>query len=93
MELDKVGMLKSKFVSRKVGDELVLVPLVANVAQMDRLFNLNETAGFLWENLDENSSAAGLVELLLENFEVDQETAEKDVNAFLERVARLQTDA
>ena len=53
MNFEKVNEIKSRFVSRKVGDELVLVPLVDNVAKMDKLFNLNETAGFLWEKLNE----------------------------------------
>lgn len=89
MNFEKVNEIKSRFVSRKVGDELVLVPLVDNVAKMDKLFNLNETAGFLWEKLNENSSAEELKNQLLEEFDVDEATAEKDVNAFLERVERL----
>lgn len=89
MNFEKVNEIKSRFVSRKVGDELVLVPLVDNVAKMDKLFNLNETAGFLWEKLNENSSAEELKSQLLEEFDVDEATAEKDVNAFLERVERL----
>lgn len=90
MDFNKIDQLKSRFVSRKVGNELVLVPLVSNVAQMDTLFNLNETAGFLWENLEENSSVEKLKNLLLKNFEVDEETAEKDVKDFLERIEKLE---
>ena len=89
MNFEKVNEIKSRFVSRKVGDELVLVPLVDNVAKMDKLFNLNETAGFLWEKLNENSSAEELKNQLLEEFDVDEATAGMDVNAFLERVERL----
>ncbi|NLO72027.1 MAG: PqqD family protein [Porphyromonadaceae bacterium] len=90
MDFKKVDQLKSRFVSRKVGNELVLVPLVSNVAHMDTLFNLNETAGFLWENLNENSSVEQLKDLLMENFEVDEETAEKDVKEFLEKIEKLE---
>lgn len=90
MDFGEVSKLKSRFVSRKVGNELVLVPLVSNVAQMDTLFNLNETAGFLWENLDENSSVEQLKNQLLENFEVDDATAEKDVKDFLDRIQKLE---
>lgn len=90
MNFENITQLKSKFVSRKVGNEMVLVPLVSNVAQMDTLFNLNETAGFLWENLDENSSVEQLKNQLLENFEVDDATAEKDVKDFLDRIQKLE---
>lgn len=90
MNFENITQLKSKFVSRKVGNEMVLVPLVSNVAQMDTLFNLNETAGFLWENLDENSSVEQLKNQLLENFEVDDATAEKDVKDFLDRIQKFE---
>lgn len=90
MNFENITQLKSKFVSRKVGNDMVLVPLVSNVAQMDTLFNLNETAGFLWENLDENSSIELLKNQLLESFEVDDATAEKDVKDFLDRIQKLE---
>lgn len=87
--MENLHTIKSRFVSRKVGNEIVLVPLVDNVAQMNRVFTLNETAGFLWDNLKEGITAEKLQELLQENFEVDAATAEKDVRVFLEKIKRL----
>ena len=49
MEIRQLNAIKSKFVTRTVGDELVIVPLSGNVAQMNRLFTLNETGKFIWE--------------------------------------------
>ncbi len=87
--MENLHAIKSRFVSRKVGNEVVIVPLVDNVAQMSKLFTLNETAGFLWENLNEGVTADKLKELLLENFEVDAVTAEKDVLEFIEKVRSM----
>ncbi len=89
MNIKDLYKLKSRFVTRKVGIEVVVVPLVNNVAQMERLYTLNETAGFLWENLQEDSTAESLKTLLLENFEVDATIAERDVKNFLQNVDLL----
>lgn len=75
--------MKSKFVAREVGNELIIVPLTGNVAQMSELFTLNETAKFLWENISENASNEDIAKLLTDEFEVDAETARQDVAAFL----------
>ena len=89
MNIKDLYKLKSRFVTRKVGIEVVVVLLVNNVAQMERLYTLNETAGFLWENLQEDSTAESLKTLLLENFEVDATIAERDVKNFLQNVDLL----
>ena len=89
MNIKDLYKLKSRFVTRKVGIEVLVVPLVNNVAQMERLYTLNETAGFLWENLQEDSTAESLKTLLLENFEVDATIAERDVKNFLQNVDLL----
>ena len=89
MNIKDLYKLKSRFVTRKVGIEVVVVPLVNNVAHMERLYTLNETAGFLWENLQEDSTAESLKTLLLENFEVDATIAERDVKNFLQNVDLL----
>ena len=89
MNIENLYKLKSRFVARKVGNEVVVVPLVNNVAQMERLYTLNETAGFLWENLDENATVESLKTALLENFEVEESVAGQDVKNFLENLKKL----
>ena len=51
MNLQTLHELKSRFVARNVGNELILVPLTANVAQMNELFTLNETGKFRLYNV------------------------------------------
>lgn len=83
MDIQTLCKMKSKFVAREVGNELIIVPLTGNVAQMSELFTLNETAKFLWENISENASNEDIAKLLTDEFEVDAETARQDVAAFL----------
>ena len=89
MNIENLYKLKSRFVARKVGNEVVVVPLVNNVAQMERLYTLNETAGFLWENLNETATVESLKTALLENFDVEDSVAEQDIENFLENLKKL----
>ncbi len=83
MDIQTLSKLKSKFVAREVGNELIIVPLTGNVAQMNELFTLNETAKFLWESISDDISNEDLAKLLTDEFEVDAETAHRDIAAFL----------
>jgi len=89
MDIQQLYRIKSKFVTRAVGNELIIVPLSGNVAQMNELFTLNETAKLIWENLDENASLESMQTLLTESFEVDKTTALNDVESFLFRMEKL----
>lgn len=89
MDLQKLYELKSKFVVRAVGNELILVPLTGNVAQMNELFTMNETAKFIWENLEENTTIDKLEELMTEVFDIDTETAKKDIEAFIRKLETI----
>lgn len=86
MDIKTLSQLKSRFVAREVGKELVLVPLSGNVAQMTSLFTLNETAKFIWENLNDTSTIEDIQSLMLAEFEVDEATAKADIEAFLNRL-------
>ena len=89
MNIQTLYNLKSKFVAREVGNELILVPLVDNVAKMSELFTLNETAKFIWENSKEEMTIEDMESLMTDNFNIDKETAGKDIAAFLNHMESL----
>ena len=89
MDIRQLNDIKFKFVTRSVDEELVIVPLSGNVAQMNRLFTLNETGKFIWENSDKFADTESMVLLITENFEVESDAALKDVEAFLKKIETL----
>ena len=68
---------------RSIAGENVLIP----TGQLTQVFNgmitLNDVAVFIWENLERVDSQAELLQLVLDEFEVDEATADADVNGFL----------
>ncbi len=89
MDFSILQQLKSKFVARNVSNELVLVPLTGNVAQMNEMFTLNETACFIWENCEKVDTLQQMCDLMLENFDVDADMALADIKNFLSQTQVL----
>jgi hypothetical protein len=52
------------------------------------LHQLDEVATFLWNRLERPRSAADLAEELCREYEVDPETAGRDVRAFLDEIEK-----
>jgi hypothetical protein len=80
---------KADFLMQNVGGENLLVPLGAQVMDMNGLITLNETGACVWELLAEDRTADELAFALAARFDVDAATARADVQAFLDETARL----
>ena len=71
-------------VLRQVAGERMLVPTVAREVDLDRLFLLNATGQFVWENLDGSRRLGALAEAVAARFGAAQDVALADVTQFLE---------
>lgn len=79
-----VFRLKSdNFVTRKVGDEMVLVPLVKSVADMTRVITLNETGAAILELLDGEMTLNQVSTKLFESFDVEMSVLQGDLEKFI----------
>lgn len=76
--------LKEGFIKSKLGDECVVVPVGAQTVDFRGLITLNETGEFIWEQLKDEKTEQELVEAILSEYDVDRETAERDVHAFVD---------
>jgi len=76
---------RTGFVEKTIGDELVIVPLVGAVAQMDKVFSLNELGVFIYKLLNTPRSEDEMTNLILDEFDVDKETALQDLKQFLRK--------
>ena len=83
MDLQKIYLQKKKFATRNVGNEMVLVAIKNNIAEMNELLTLNELGRFIWNNINESNSEQEIVKAVINEFDVDEDTAIKDVHEFL----------
>lgn len=78
-----VYKLKSGFVLRKIGDQNMAVPVGPQTSHIHGMIVLSESGELLWKALVDGAEEADLVDLLIENYEVDEATALADVKDFV----------
>ena len=76
--------LDKEYVLRQIGDDYVIVPVGKAALDFNGMITVNETGAFLWEQLVKGTSKEGLLQTLLETYEVIQEEAERDIDEFLD---------
>lgn len=85
---DTVVSQSPSVVTRKTGNEFVLVPIANNIADMNSVYTLNETGAFLWEKIDGKKSIKDLIDALISEYDIDVETATADVLSFTEEMSK-----
>ena len=78
-----VYKLKSGFILRKIGDRTMAVPVGPQTSHIHGMIALSESGELLWNALSAGAEADALVDLLIQNYEVDESTASADVRVFL----------
>lgn len=72
-----------ELVMRDIAGECVLIPTGEFAAKFNGMITLNSTAKFIWAHMEEAKSREELTAMLLDAFEVDEETAARDVEGFI----------
>ena len=82
MSISTEGVYKPSddVVAREIEGEIIIVPLVAGIGDMeDELFTLNDTGKAIWDKLDGQRSLADVVTALPPEFEAEDGAIERDV--------------
>lgn len=78
----------TSIVSRKTGNEFILVPVANNIADMNSVYTLNETGAFIWEQINGERTIEEIINLLVNEYDIDRKAAETDTFAFVENLNR-----
>ncbi|MEJ2724644.1 MAG: PqqD family protein [Deltaproteobacteria bacterium] len=87
--LDRVYKKNDAMVSRKIGDEFILVPIRQNVGDLESIYTLNETAARIWECIDGKTRVKEIKEKLVSEFDVTSEEAEQDLVEHLHQLEAI----
>lgn len=91
MELDSVYARNDRVISRKIVDDLILVPIRQSVAETETLYTLNEVGARVYELIDGKRRVREIVEAIVNEFEVSFETAEADVREFIGKLLQIES--
>ncbi|MEJ2697014.1 MAG: PqqD family protein [Candidatus Sulfobium sp.] len=84
--MDTIFKKSENVVFRKIQDEYILVPIVASAADVDSIFNLNETGAAVWERIDGVKKLSDIIEDIKAEYEGERKEIEDDVMAFVGRM-------
>ena len=76
-------------VSRRIEDEVILVPIRQNVADLESIYVLSEVGAHIWEQIDGRRTTAEILPLIVEEFEVYEEEAQKDLKEFIQQLSSV----
>ena len=76
--------IKEGFILREVAGQFMVVAIGDLSKEFNGIVRLNSVGKFLWENMQEDTTAEELLKKITSEYEVDEETAKNDINKFIE---------
>lgn len=80
--------VKKEMILREIAGENILVPGADAILDLNGLFVVTETGAFIWKILPEADTEEDIVSKMLEEYEIDTETAQNDVAEFLNNLRK-----
>lgn len=78
--------IEKEFILREIAGDYVIVPTGKTALEFNGLITVNELGAFIWKKLQQEVTEDELIQVILEEYEVDEETARHDVEEFLNKL-------
>lgn len=82
--------VREGFVLRTVVDEHMVMPTGANIGKFGGAVVLNDVSAFIWKQLEKPISREDLLAQILGEFDVDEATASRDLDALLDQLREME---
>lgn len=89
MEDEREMKIREGFTLRNVVGESIVMPTGENIKKFDGTVVLNEVSAYIFEQLKRPLSREDLLALILSEFDVDKETAARDLDALLAKFSEF----
>jgi len=89
IRMDGIYAPSDDVVAREIEGELIIVPLVAGIGDMeDELYALNESGKAIWDRLDGERDLGGVVAALAQDYDAAPSEIGHDVLGLVEELVR-----
>ena len=78
--------IKDGFVTRKIGDRIIAIPVGSNSQSFNGMITLNETGLFIWNCLTKDTTVDEIADKIIEEYGTTKDEAINAVNSFLEEL-------
>jgi len=89
LECDKIYCPSGQVVTRHIADETILIPISGNLANMERLFTLNDSGASIWRLMDGKRSVQEILQDLIQEFDVAEDRLAGDMAEFIDQLRDL----
>lgn len=82
--------IKKRLLKRQIAGDAFLVPVGKEVYDSNGLFLLTEVGEFIWDRLEQAQDMEDILKAILEEYDVEESVARKDVEVFLEKLRTME---
>lgn len=82
--------VNKEFILREIAGEHLIIPTGKTVLNFNGLIVVNGIGQFIWDNIQEEITFDQLIDRILEEYEVDRETAKTDTILFLDELVKAE---
>lgn len=76
----------SEFIMREVAGETILVPVGTTALKFNGIITLEPVGVLIWKGIESGKDRQAILRQILDEFDVDAQTAESDLDAFLQQL-------
>ncbi len=81
--------INQNYILKNVGQDYMLIPLVGGSMDVSKVYNLTETAAFIYQQLCLNKGVEDISEAMCHEYKVTYEQALKDISVFIEKLKKM----
>lgn len=78
--------ISEEFALREIAGNYIVIPFGEKTVNFNAMITLNETGAFLWKQLEEEKTQMELLNAMVKEYEIDDETAKSDIEKFCEKL-------
>ena len=80
--------INNNFMLKKVAGEYMIIPTGNNNVNFSKIFNINETGAFIFENLKAGKNEEEVLELMKKEYNASEETLKNDIEEFINELKK-----
>ncbi len=80
--------IKENFILKKIAGSFIVVPVRTRAVDFSGVIKLTESGAFLWKLLEKGADREELIAGLLGEYKVDEATASRDVDRFIDSLRK-----
>lgn len=81
--------IKEGFVLREVAGNDVVIGVGTTMKEFNGVLTLSGSGKLLWKKLESGADKEELVYLILSSYDVDEQTARRDIDTFIEKIRSI----